>query len=193
MALPDNYKPNATQSRYLKFKEPGQYKFRILSDALEGYEGWANKKPIRAKTLNDLPNENWDTEPKHFLVMVVWDRAAAEKKRQLITADKADEAKEINPIKILEITQGSIKRAIFDYEKNEDWGDAKEYDLTVTKTGEGMESRYSTIASPHKALTPDIIGALKLEKINLEALFEGGNPFGDKKGDENIDPNDLPF
>lgn len=168
MSLPQDYKPSSLQSRYLKFKEAGTYKFRVLSDFGQGYEAWKDKTPVRAVSLNGLPDESWETQPKHFLVCVIWDRNAELKMKDDPT---------INPIKILEITQGSIKKAIFDYEHNDDWGDSKGYDLTVTKTGEGLESRYSTVASPHKKLTQEIIDAYKAEKINLGALFTNEDPF----------------
>jgi hypothetical protein len=169
MALPSTYKPSTGMTRYLKFKEAGAYRFRILSDIIEGWEGWYDKKPARAVSKLGLPdNVLWDTEPKHFLAMVVLDRNAE---------TKMEDDDTINPIKILEITQGSIKKALFDLEHNGDWGDSKGYDITVTKSGEGMESRYATIASPHKKLTKAIEDLYKKEKINLGALFTGDNPF----------------
>lgn len=192
MALPKEFKPTSAVSRYLRL-ENGQNKFRVLSEMVYGWEGWTTedgkKKPIRAKKFADLPDVVWDTEPKEFLAMVVWDRKAAEKKSAALTS----EDKEINPLKILELTQKSVQKTIFNYENNEDWGDCRNYDMTITKTGEGMDTRYTLMASPHKDVTQDIKKAFEEDKINLQALFTGENPFKNDGAEERIDPEDLPF
>ena len=68
------------------------------------------------------------------------------------------------------------------YVDNVKWGSPTEYDMTVSKSGEGLETRYEVMANPKEELQKEIQDEYGSKKINLEALFTGGNPFGE--GDE---------
>ena len=185
--LPTDYKLPQTSSRYLKFQE-GANKFRILSAPIFGYVGFVDDaetgkpSPIRSTDLNELDGTDWRVggEPKYFWAMIIWDYK-----------DKM--------VKILEIKQKTIIRAIYDYEKNEDWGDSRKYDLTVTRSGEKLDTTYTIMASPHKPLAAEIKAAYEAESIDLKALFTGDNPFGKqepegrKEDNTIVDPDDLPF
>ncbi len=74
--LPQGYIQPKTPGAYTKF-ETGTTKIRVLSDVVTGYEIWQStddggRKPIRAVSLNDLPQPEGDDQPKHFWAMVVW-------------------------------------------------------------------------------------------------------------------------
>lgn len=152
----------------MKF-ESGANKFRVLSSAVVGYEYWktieGKRMPIR-KHMNEkiAPSdlevkEDGSTESvKHFWAFVVWNYKEGR-------------------VQILELTQKSIMNAIQSYVTNEDWGDPKNYDFTVTKSGEGLKTEYSAIASPHKELSQEILDEQRNTPINLEALFKGEDPF----------------
>ena len=158
--LPTDYEAPKTQSNYLKF-EQGKNKFRIVSSAIVGYEYWtADKKPVRLKQFPEYTPADMrdDSKIKHFWAFVVIDRAD-------------------NRIKICELTQVSIMNAIKACVENEDWGDPKEYDFTVTRTGEGMDTEYHIQPSPHKKLTVEEETLVELNPVNIEALFTGDNPF----------------
>jgi hypothetical protein len=60
---------------------------------------------------------------------------------------------------------------------NEDWGDPKGYDMTITKTGEDLETKYTVQPSPHRELTEEEKELIGETKVVLEALFEGEDPF----------------
>jgi len=162
--LPKNYEAPKGSSNYLKLEE-GQNKFRIVSDAVIGYEYWTNgNKPVR---LRDYPktkpadirlNDDGSYTVKHFWAFIVLDRKDAR-------------------VKILEITQASIMRNIEDLVVNEEWGDPKEYDITISRTGSGMETRYTVQPSPNKKLTKEEKSLVARMEINLNALFKGENPF----------------
>jgi hypothetical protein len=63
-------------------------------------------------------------KPKFFWAMAVWNCAA-------------------KAVQVLEITQASIIGPIEELLVNSDWGDPREYDLTINKKGEGLETEYS--------------------------------------------------
>jgi len=159
--LPPNYEKPALGSKYLKFLA-GDNKFRILSGAIVGYVDWqdledGNRKPIRTK---EKPKQSFDPlKPcKHFWTFIVW--------------DYRDEA-----IKILEITQVTIQDAIFNLHSDDNWGDPREYDLNIRKTGNKLETKYTIIPMPPKKLSVEIIKLFKETNINLEALYSGDDPF----------------
>ena len=84
-----------------------------------------------------------------------------------------------------EITQSSILSRLQSLVHNEDWGDPREYSLTVTRSGEGLSTKYEVDASPHKPTPPEILEQYRGMKINLNALFDGKSPFDtDERGEE---------
>ena len=60
---------------------------------------------------------------------------------------------------------------------NPKWGDPKGYDITVTRTGEGYDTEYSTMPNPHSTVEQSVLDEYAKKTIKLEALYEGGNPF----------------
>ncbi len=148
----------------MKLKQ-GANKFRFLDAPIMGYEYWTeDRKPVRAKDLwkvipadADISGQRgWN--PKHFWAMPVWN-----------FDDKA--------IQILELTQVTILNALQELIHNEDWGDPRNYSITVTRKGEALETEYSVVPSPAQPTPADIIEAYKAKPINLEALYTGDNPF----------------
>jgi len=166
--LPEDYSQPEQKSNYLKFKKDWDTEFRILSDSITGYI-YFNKdnKPQRSKELPDesvwneeaKSNDKWELDKiKHFRAFSVWDYATKN-------------------VCILEITQQTIQSAIMAYYKNVKRGDPKEYDLTVTRKGEGLKTEYTVIANPKEILTEEISWACLDTKINLEKLYSGEDPF----------------
>jgi len=170
--LPTGYEPPKGESRYLKFQS-GTNKFRILSRPIIGWEDWEDKKPLRFK-MKEKPEKPIDPKYpiKHFWAMIVW--------------DFTDEC-----IKILEITQVTIMQSIVALTKDPEWGSPFHYNIKVEKQGEKLETKYSVLASPPSELTDEIKEAYKATPINLDALYEGEDPFDTEL--PNVDLNDLPF
>jgi hypothetical protein len=146
-----------TNSKYLKFIE-GNNKFRILSSAITGFIDWTeDKKPLRTR---EYPKQlvNAAKPAKHFWAFVVFDYLSSE-------------------VKILEITQATVQTAIFDLHADPNWGNPQNFDLTVKKTGKDMETKYSVIPTPPMPLKPEIKQLYEGLNINLNALYEGLDPF----------------
>ena len=79
--LPKEYESPATENKYMRL-EQGDNSFRILSDAITGWELWTSemidgkevRKPNRFRDEESIPMALIDPEamPKHFWAMVVW-------------------------------------------------------------------------------------------------------------------------
>lgn len=165
--LPKDYELPATKSNYLKFKKDWDTEFRIMSDSITGYVYFnTDNKPVRSKEeptdweAHAKTNEKSGKKdaPKHFRAFIVRDYAT-------------------KGLCILEITQQTIQSAIMTYYNNEKRWDPKEYDLTVSRKGEGLKTEYTVIANPKEALTEEQAGAYLDSKINLDALYEWADPF----------------
>ena len=169
--LEKGYKMPKQKSNYLKLEE-GNHTFRVLSSAIVGWEAWIDtedggRKPLRAKSQDDLPEVAFEQReiPKHFWAFVIYNR-------------------EEEQIQILEITQRSIMMKMEALVRNEKWGDPKEYDICITRTGKTMQdTNYSTMPEPKEKLDPAILKLYKDMDIKLDKLYSGGDPFS---GDESL-------
>ena len=99
-----------------------------------------------------------DRSMKHFWAFVVWNYEAKE-------------------LQILEITQSSIQQHITAITRDPDWGVPFEYDFSVFKTGQKLETEYTVSPKPHKKISDEMQSALIATPINLDALFDGADPF----------------
>lgn len=170
--LPKNYKVPSSGDKYMKL-EKGKNQFRILSNAVLGWEDWRDNKPVRY-TLENKPDHSIDPKRpiKHFWAFVVYNY---------------NEEK----VQILEITQKTIQKALNTMISDEAWGDPRNYDISITREGEGMETEYFSNPIPPKPLSADIKEKYDKTKINLEALFSGEDPFGSSGSNEDIDPETI--
>jgi len=175
--LPKDY--IAPQGAYTKITQ-AITSLRILSpEALTGYELWIEKKPVRKAELDMFTSEELrkaDTnkdgtrrQPKHFYAFVVWNNTA---KR----------------LQVYQASQKSVQESIVGIEMS--WGNMREYDIEISKTGEGMETRYKVLPAKPSPLAPEILKAYKDAKIDLTELLRGGDPF--TKSSEKVDPNSIP-
>ena len=87
-------------------------------------------------------------------------------------------------VKILELTQQSIIKAIKAYAANPDWGNPFSYDLTIGKSGEGLKTKYTVQASPKKPLAKNLVSTANEKPCNLDALYEGSDPWDVEDGEE---------
>jgi hypothetical protein len=155
--MPEGYEVPSS-SNYLKL-QPGDNKFRIVSKPIIGWLDWEDKKPLRFHMQNKPQSSIDPAKPiKHFWAMSVWDYKS-------------------NKVSILEITQKTIQTAIEGLARNTDWGSPLNYDLTINKSGSGMDTEYAVIPIPPKPLPEEIQTVVIGTQVNLEALFEGKDPF----------------
>ncbi len=180
--LPENYSIPEGQSNYYKFTE-GENRFRVLSSAIVGWELWVGGKPIRRKEKTEFLSEQLDKADinkftnKKKIPQAFW----------AFTAYNYQTRK----IEILEVIQVTIMRGMRDYLKDEDYGeDPKKYDFIVVRDESGEKTEYRVKAKPPKELDAGIVRLVKDTNINLQALFEGKDPF--KQEQSKVYPNDIP-
>ena len=172
--LPKGYEVPASDSNYMRL-EKGTNRFRILTAPILGQEYWktidGKRTPIRKEMHVKIPITELEVDedgkiktPRHFWAMVCWN----------IKADKPQ---------ILEITQKRIQKAIEAMSKSEDWGDPLEYDIEIEREGEKFETTYTVRPCPKKPFDAGKVQMVKDLNINLEALFESGDPFAREKLD----------
>jgi len=180
--LPEGYEPPKGSSLYMKFQD-GVNKFRAVSNVLVGYEYWSREnKPVRLRQLPETrpadlrqDKDGKDAPIKHFWSFIVIDRAD-------------------NTVKLLMITQSSVMNQINDLLTNEDWGDPKDYDLTVVRKGKDLETKYSTQPSPRKPLSKEEKELVEKSDLDLAKMI-----FGDRKEepneevDQEVKIEDIPF
>lgn len=156
--LPSDYEAPKGNENYMKLVD-GENKFRILSKPIVGWLDWKDKKPLRFQ-MKDKPQVPIDPKKaiKHFWAFIVWDYKSSS-------------------IKVLEITQSGIQKAIINLSNDSDWGSPFKYDIKISKKGQAMETEYTTSPVPHKKVSIDIVDAFNNKPIDLTKLYLGEDPF----------------
>lgn len=157
--LPSDYKAPRTSGNYMKLQD-GENKIRILSAPVIGWEDWtADNKPVRFRYA-DRPKAPIDPERpiKHFWAFVVWNYVESR-------------------IQILQINQATVRDALETLSKDADWGLPYFYDVKIVKSGEKINTKYNVVALPHKPVSDIVKAAFYEERIDLNALFDGADPF----------------
>jgi hypothetical protein len=158
--LPENYEaPKPTSQLYLKLQD-GENRIRILSRPIVGWEDWnEDRKPVRYK-MDQKPAKPFDASKpmKHFWAFIVWN----------VNEEQ---------IQIMHITQATIRSCLESLSKDQDWGSPFQYDIKINKKGEKMETEYTVNPVPHKPVSQEILKAFRDRPIQLEALYEGLDPF----------------
>lgn len=188
--LPDDYEvPDNGGGNYLKFK-PGDTRFRILDDPILGQVYFNNdNKPVRKRMgeqidMDDVKVDQYGKKRvRHFWAMPVFNP-------------------DVDAVQILEITQSTIQDKIVSLNKNPDWGDPKQYGLTVTRSGEGKDTKYEVIAAPPRPLPDGVLQRFEEKRPNMEALFTNEDPFAGEPATSGAssggsggadDKDDIPF
>lgn len=181
--LPADYRVPEASSGYFKF-QPGANRFRFLTKPVMGTELWKDvdgkPQPVRihngeAFSKEDLALARANQKPKHFWAAVVYDYQ--EKK-----------------VCELVLNQISILRAIAELCNNAKWGSPLNYDLVVTKKGEGKDNtEYFVSPDPKEALSEDVQAAFDRYEVNLEAFFDGEPVLTLKGAEPEVDLSDVPF
>jgi hypothetical protein len=157
--FPEGYKAPVEKSDFMRL-EDGANTFRVLSGLTTGFEYWTTEsKPVRSKTeWKDTPtdikldNDGNATKIKFFWSFLVYNNTTKQ-------------------VQSLEVTQKSIQKAMQALIENEQWGNPSGYDITVTKSGKGLETSYEIMPNPHSEITPEVQALLDATEIDLEAIF----------------------
>lgn len=170
--LPEGYRAPAGSNQFMKF-QLGDNKFRILSEAIVGWEGWKNGKPFRVKAVGNEPcpikESQVDFDEKyqrfkinHFWAFTVWEYPRLKEKN--------------GEIKVLSLVQKGIMRDIENYFMADEWGDPRQYDLNVKRQEDGGKVTYQVIPLPPKPVAPEILEQFNSAKVDLEKLFTNEYP-----------------
>ena len=179
--LPQDYKEPVQNSKYLKFTD-GENRIRILGSAIIGWEDWtADNKPVRYKFTQEPPQAlTPDRKVKHFWAFPVWDYKD-------------------NSVKILEITQTSIRKALQAMISDKEYGDPRGYDIKINKVGKDLDTEYNVMPMPPKPVSEQVKQAFYALKIDMNKLFTGENPFEEEVNivqpvsTEEVNIEDIPF
>lgn len=175
--LPENYKNPNEASQYTKLKD-GENKIRILGSAVTGWEDWDDERKVYRFKMENKPAQSKSSKEgariKHFWSFPIWNYQ-----------------EEI--VQICTLTQASIQKGITAIVKNPKWGDPKEYDIVICRTGKDLDTEYTVTPDPKEKIDPEIQKVYSKLTINLEALYDGGDPFTSQvAGTEAIDPDSIP-
>ena len=186
---------------YLKFEE-GKTKVRILTPFTLGWEGWYNGKPVRTAPDEKFSNaelalleknkgRDGSEYPKYkqFAACLVWNY-------------------NLKAVQIWEFTQQSVTKQLMALKSDPDWGDLKDYDITVDRKGKGFDTEYNITPTPKKDVPAEVKEALEKTRLDCTSLLtDAGNKerieeikvragtataVKDTQVDE-IDPSDIPF
>ena len=164
----------------------GQVRFSILSEeALTGYEIWFIKS-AGGKTKRVVPDEPTpellrDLEKAVEGVVDERDGKAAIKPCAcLFVFDYEDEK-----VKLLSVTQKSILNELFRLTSDPDYEPLSAWDIKLSRKGQKMDTKYMVSMVPSRRADA-AVGKRVFEAwdaacaagYNLEALIEGGSPFG---------------
>ena len=162
--------PSGGTGNYYRFGQ-GENKFRIVGSSdteppgfIQGMIGWGEdneggRKPFRWRMGEDAPRD-FAEKPREFFAFLVWNYEEA-------------------CVQILELTQAGLKSELITLAEDKEWGDPRKYDIAVIRNGEGIETSYVMTPKPHKKLDATAVAMIMATTVNLEALYDGGDPFDD--------------
>jgi len=160
--LPKDHKIPGGSGSFMKFQD-GANRFRILSDALIGWEGWKDNKPFRRKGIEQNINADevdMDEKYKKPKINFFW---------CFKVYDYTDDS-----VKLLSLTQKTIMKGIQGLVEDADWGEPTEYDISVDKIKKGDKTSYSIKSYPHKKMSPEIMEVVEASDVTPESVFKDG-------------------
>jgi hypothetical protein len=162
--LPEGYDKIPSTNRYTKLQE-GKNVIRVLRSAIVGWVYWNTAgKPVRLKErpsgrpLDIRTEDDGKESVKHFWAFPIWNYNE-------------------KMVQVLEVTQKQIMSGIKNLVDDENWGDPKNYDIMITRSGSGFDTEYVTQGIPPKPVDPAILENYAKSPVNLPALYQGGDPF----------------
>lgn len=178
--VPQGYKPPSKSDQFFK-PQSGKNKIRVMSDKLVA--GWlffgkneeGQNYPYRKKAdLADPTDRGFSDEEmislgckmkgdkpepqKYFWLMLVWNY-------------------DLRRFQVWEVTQKGLQKDFLSIIETEEYGNPVNYDVEVTKTGDGLNTEYKIIAKPPKAIDQKVAEQFNELEVNIEAVFEGDYPF----------------
>lgn len=171
MAFKDDFTPEEGTSTYtMQNLESGDsLKLRVMTEMLTGYSLWAeengDKTVIRAEekeeidvskaAFNKLTNSK--NRVKQFIGCIVYNYHTEQ-------------------FEVLETDKGSIIGKLWTMDQDPDLGDLRKYDIKLSKTGQGKDTRYDVLSLGVSDVDSEIKKEFDKLEFNLENLFNNGNP-----------------
>ena len=160
---------SAGTARYFKPQTGAPTKVRIIGQHIEGWLYWtADNHPRR---LRERPA----TMPDDIRVSV--ESEQPEQVRNFWAIPIYNHA--IGAVQIWEVTQVTIMRQLYNLATSE-WGDPTAYDLRVERSDAGRRTTYAVTAMPPGPLSAQAKAIVAAAPVNLQALFDGADPFASK-------------
>ena len=168
------------RSQFMRF-ESGKNRIRFIGNPVSGFvffgklkreDGTETVKPFRRResegefSLKEMINndvrmkKDGEIEGQKYFVMGLVYNYQKEK------------------LQVLEVTQKSILKALKSYVESEEYGHPSGYDLTIEKSGEGLNTEYNVIVSPPKHLASEVADLAGETSCDLQKVFSGEYPLG---------------
>lgn len=163
-------KESGNSGRYINpSKLTGEKRLRFMGTGITGFSSWTtDKKPIR-----------WETKPEELPSNLAPDFTGKISVKRFIAGLVYDY--EDGDFKILEMTQKRLMDQLFKFIKDEDYGQPNDYDIKISKSGEGKDTQYTLVAAPPKPVSKEVAAAYENVTCNIAALFDGDDPFAEPK------------
>ena len=172
--------PEKTGGNYTKF-EQWETKLRVLGPIYTGWEYFnTDNKPVRQEEKFDrIPKDckpnRFDSSkldlPKHFRAFKVWNYTTEQ-------------------VELCSINKRSLLEWLNSYIQSEEYGDVSWYDIKITKTGTGTDTRYTLMCLPPNPITDEVAEANDSSDVHVDQLFAGWNPFLPREEDD-IDTDEI--
>ena len=162
-ALNDSFENKGPKVNFMKLQD-GQSRIRVGSVPSKVFQHWEKTTLGKVRKVTCIGKDCPLCKLGHQPTI----------RYQLKVLDKADP--DSPQPKILETTSSVIKQ-ISNCANDPEFGDPTQYDMKITKTGVGLETRYTVMASPKKyALTDAEVNMLNnlpsIQEINKELTIE---------------------
>lgn len=173
-------KPKESSGIFLRLKSKKEScRVRIVAAPLREPKVWieGEREPMKAEDVTKLTAGQWAT------VMRKPDYRVAEVFHFLVI-DRADGTAKIFT------TTGGVYGKIRDFATNDEWGDPKQYDLTITRTEQPGKNYYDVVPSPAKS-APSSAELGLIDKLDIAKFLPAARLASEPQADD-IDDNTEP-
>lgn len=171
MSFPQDFSPSTTSGYTMRNLESGKtVRIRFMTDFVVGRSVWTNENTVyRVTETESIPvekigNNKITGKPnaiKQFIAAICYNYDSGE-------------------FEIFETDKGSIISKLWDYSQDPDYGDSKNYDIKIGKTGSGLTTKYSVVAAPPKEVEKEIADSFAGQNFDLSTLFTKNDDFGNQ-------------
>ena len=154
--------------KYLKLQQ-GTNKIRVLTETVAGYEFFGLGENGKQRPFRRMYEEG------SFSSREMDERGASFESKQKLFFACLIYNYDLEKYQIWECTQASIQDRLREIRKDPDYGAIQNYDLKITKTGTGKETRYGVNQSPPKAIDKKILQ--NAPTVDLYKLFTSEDHF----------------